>query len=105
MQHGKLCIHIFSNILDVIDREIDQLAFDIKSLQGCDNLFICVGPNYSKSVTNINKMYNYFENDTRFHSLSYRDETRYTNSYSIQENAITVRPFKNYQRIFFVNNN
>lgn len=88
---SRICIHIFSNILDVNGVSLKWLSSTC-SLLGEENYYICVGPQYKRGLSRIEDFFNHFISPEPINSI---------NQYPCGYTAKTHHPYGLEAKCFF----
>lgn len=108
----NLKLHIFSNVLDIQEINLDDLAQLIYNTQSGTNYFICVNPKNSESQTRIDDFHQKLSNLFSLSDIDRKDtnitdksiyrmtENEYSNQKPIYSNQY---PIYRYHRIFKIN--
>ncbi len=93
-------LHIFSNILDVAQVDLNSLAVLLKNSQKGANYFICVSPNFSSAKQRIDKFYHLMSELFQLSNISVNAECVKGRLWLMTQGCFVDRQIDRYQRIF-----
>ena len=93
-------LHIFSNILDVEQIDLNSLAILLKKSQKGANYFLCISPNYSPAKQQIDKFYYLMSELFQISNISVNAECVKGRLWLMTQGGFVDRQIDRYQRIF-----
>lgn len=100
----SLKVHLFCNVLDLLSYDVNKLSEQVSKLLIGENLFICLGPNYSQNVGRTRGFIHGLKNTNAINVISDKGLMIPALFYHINSCSYKIDNVKSSEDIFIINN-